>query len=102
MEFTDAWIPLIASIITIILTKGFDSIMAKRQREEAKIMSSLSAVDEISGASVETIQYLRTEINRLKEENLKIREECLVKDQIILGLSRKLAEVDGNGKAEEE
>jgi hypothetical protein len=98
MSEWDAIIPVMASLITVLLTKGFDYVMAKRREPIDSFSRTTEAVDEIAGATTETIAYLRGELTAAREENIRIREESLAKDRIILSLSKKLADTNGKQK----
>jgi hypothetical protein len=101
MDELNVVLPIAASIITVLLTKAFDYAIAKRKEPLDKFTKTTEAVDEIAGASTETIAYLRIELERLKEKCIEAQAESLVKDRIILNLSRKLADMNGNSKVKE-
>lgn len=64
----DVLIPIIASLLTLILTKLFDSFMVNRKSKMDSVIQSITAIDEITTAATDTITYLRKERDEAREE----------------------------------
>lgn len=72
----DALIPILASILTLLLTKVFDVFMAKKKESIDRISLTLTAADEVADAAATTIGYLRQELSesRIREAEILKRE----------------------------
>ena len=68
-------IPIIASFLTLVVTKLFDAFMASRKDRMDSVIQSLSAVDEITTAASDTITYLRKERDEAREERRQAATE---------------------------
>lgn len=88
--------PFIASLITLILTKLFDSYMASRKNKLEATIHSLTAVDEITSAAADTIVYLKEERDTAREEVAILRESGKAKDALIASLMQQLQDAGIN------
>jgi peptidoglycan hydrolase CwlO-like protein len=79
----EAVLPIIASLVTLLVTKLFDLFIASKKDKISSLTASLTAVDEMSSAATETIKYLREEIVRL-------RQELAIRDKYIDALEKEL------------
>jgi len=67
-------IPLVASALTLVVTKIFDLILARRKEKADSIVESLGAVGVIASAAKETISYLKAERDGAREEAARLEK----------------------------
>lgn len=68
----EALLPILASLLTLLLTKAFDMFMAKRRESLDKITLTLTAADEVAEAAATTIGYLREELKDAREREAEL------------------------------
>lgn len=84
----DILLPIIASFLTLLVTKLFDAVMANRKNKMDSVIQSLSAIDEISTAASDTINYLRSERDALRKE----RDDYMILYEVCYAENKKYKE----------